>query len=110
MRKRINTTLASIVIAVLALVFVEPARGSATLDGHHYQNHRQAKKHSPRMASRAGRRARAKRKASRRAVSYVCPMHPDIRERTQGTCPKCMMDLVAEPHKAEARHQSLHIE
>jgi hypothetical protein len=24
-------------------------------------------------------------------------MHPDIREESQGTCPKCLMDLVAEP-------------
>jgi hypothetical protein len=29
-------------------------------------------------------------------------MHPDIRERSRGTCPKCLMDLVAEPRGAKA--------
>jgi hypothetical protein len=27
-------------------------------------------------------------------VQYVCPMHPDIRSRSHGTCPKCLMELV----------------
>nr|MDQ3805580.1 hypothetical protein [Acidobacteriota bacterium] len=45
---------------------------------------------------------RARRRDSKRAVAYVCPMHPDIRERSRGTCPKCLMDLVAEPRGAKA--------
>src|SRR5213078_4897332 len=28
------------------------------------------------------------------AISWTCPMHPDVVERTKGTCPKCRMDLV----------------
>ena len=41
----------------------------------------------------------------RRLVHYVCPMHPDIRSKSHGTCPKCSMDLVAEKRGAKAvRH------
>jgi P-type Cu+ transporter len=28
---------------------------------------------------------------------YACPMHPDVRQREPGTCPKCGMEL--EPTK-----------
>lgn len=28
---------------------------------------------------------------------YTCPMHPDVRQREPGTCPKCGMEL--EPAK-----------
>ena len=27
---------------------------------------------------------------------YVCPMHPEVRQETEGRCPKCGMELVAE--------------
>ena len=94
MKTKFYTALASCIVVVFALVFVEPAGASANHDGHHFQNHKQATK-------RARHRARAKRKQSRRAVSYVCPMHPDIREKSRGACPKCLMDLVAEPYKAK---------
>jgi len=47
-------------------------------------------------------RALARQRANPRAVAYVCPMHPDIRECSRGTCPKCLMDLVAEPRGAKA--------
>ena len=86
------TALVSCIVVVFALVFVEPAGASAYNDGHHFQSHKQTTK-------RARHRARAKRKQGRRAVSYVCPMHPDIREKSRGTCPKCLMDLVAEPRR-----------
>ena len=34
-------------------------------------------------------------------VDYVCPMHPEIKQKTPGKCPKCGMTLVAtEPDKA----------
>lgn len=29
-------------------------------------------------------------------ILYTCPMHPEIRQNTPGTCPKCGMDLVPE--------------
>ncbi|HXG67203.1 MAG TPA: heavy metal-binding domain-containing protein [Blastocatellia bacterium] len=100
MKIKIYSVLASCII-VLALAFVEPAGASAAPDGHHYRNHQRATKRARRVASRTRHRARAKRKASRRAVSYVCPMHSDIREKSPGTCPKCLMDLVAEPRSAK---------
>jgi Heavy metal binding domain len=28
--------------------------------------------------------------------TYLCPMHPDVRESIAGKCPKCGMDLVPE--------------
>jgi len=27
-------------------------------------------------------------------VTYVCPMHPEVKSSTPGTCPKCNMKLV----------------
>ena len=93
MKRSIYTALISCVV-VLTPVFVEPAGASAVHDGHHYKNHRQATK-------RARNRASAKRKATRYAVSYICPMHPDIREKSRGTCPKCLMGLVAEPRNTK---------
>ena len=101
MSTKIFAALASSFV-VLALVFVEPAGAYEAHDGHHYQNDKQATKRTRRAASRARHKTKANRKASRRAVSYVCPMHPDIREKSRGTCPKCLMDLVAEPRRAKA--------
>jgi multidrug efflux pump subunit AcrA (membrane-fusion protein) len=31
-----------------------------------------------------------------RTPMYVCPMHPEVRQSTPGTCPLCRMDLVLE--------------
>jgi len=46
-----------------------------------------------------------KKENRRRLVHYVCPMHPDIRSKSHGTCPKCSMDLVAEKRGAKVvRH------
>jgi uncharacterized paraquat-inducible protein A len=46
-----------------------------------------------------------KKKNRRQLVHYVCPMHPEIRSKSHGTCPKCLMDLVAEKPAAKAeRH------
>ena len=28
--------------------------------------------------------------------TYVCPMHPEVRQPNPGKCPKCRMDLVPE--------------
>jgi hypothetical protein len=30
------------------------------------------------------------------AVIYTCPMHPEVREASAGTCPKCGMALLPE--------------
>jgi len=100
--KRIYAALVSLVAVAVALVSAGPAGASAAHDGQHHQAQQQAAKRTRKRARTARQRARARRRASRRAVAYVCPMHPDIRERARGTCPKCLMDLVAEPGSAKA--------
>ncbi|MFA5372277.1 MAG: heavy metal-binding domain-containing protein [Sideroxydans sp.] len=32
-------------------------------------------------------------------VTYTCPMHPDVRQPSPGTCPKCGMKLEPETNK-----------
>ena len=50
-------------------------------------------------------KTRKKENRRRRLVHYVCPMHPDIRSKSHGTCPKCSMDLVVERRGAKrVRH------
>jgi Heavy metal binding domain len=39
---------------------------------------------------------RESRMDGRATGTYLCPMHPDIRETIAGKCPKCGMDLVPE--------------
>ena len=46
------------------------------------------------------------------AVSYTCPMHPEVRQDKPGTCPKCGMRLVrpaATETKTEHRAHSDHV-
>jgi len=60
--------------------------------------------HDQRPAHRRAARQRVKTRKKenrRRVVHYVCPMHPDIRSKSRGTCPKCLMDLVAEKRRGE---------
>ena len=40
--------------------------------------------------------AKVRKRVQKRPVSYVCPMHPDMRSKSRGECPKCGMDLVVE--------------
>ncbi len=39
-------------------------------------------------------------------MSYVCPMHPEVRSEKEGRCPKCGMKLVKEPSMANAHTES----
>ena len=96
MRKRIYAALVSLVAVVAAsLSSAGPAEAAPGCDGHHQCQHKAARR-TRRRATAARQRARARRRDQRKSVAYVCPMHPDIRERSRGTCPKCLMDLVAE--------------
>ena len=36
----------------------------------------------------------SKSSAEKKAITYVCPMHPDVTSDKPGKCPKCGMDLV----------------
>ena len=99
MTKRIYAALVSLA-AVAAMSFAAPTQATARCDGQHHCQHHAARRTRQRVPV-ARQRARAHKRANRRAVAYVCPMHPDIRERSRGTCPKCLMDLVAEPRGAK---------
>jgi hypothetical protein len=94
--KRIYAALVSLA-AVAALSFAGPAEAAGRCDGHQCQHGAARRAHKRARAARQ----RAHRRSGRTAVAYVCPMHPDIRERSRGTCPKCLMDLVAEPRGAK---------
>lgn len=37
-------------------------------------------------------------------VTYTCPMHPEVRQSSPGTCPKCGMNL--EPESTKQGEQS----
>ena len=100
MTKRIHAALVSLA-AVAAMSFAAPAEATARCDGQHQCRHHHATRRTRPRVRVARQRARARQRAHRRAVAYVCPMHPDIRERSRGTCPKCLMDLVAEPRGAK---------
>jgi cytochrome oxidase Cu insertion factor (SCO1/SenC/PrrC family) len=39
--------------------------------------------------------AKKTRQSKRPEVSYSCPMHPDVKAKSKGKCPKCGMDLRA---------------
>jgi len=104
MARKIFGSVASCIAVVLALAFGELPRAAAIQDQHQHSKHRHA-------VSRRNRAARQRVKSQRRparlrkAVSYVCPMHLDIRSNARGTCPKCLMELVAEGRDAKrARH------
>jgi len=103
MTKRLSGAFVALVAVALVLLTTGPARASERHDGHDHQGQHRAAKRTHKRARAARVRARAHRRASRRRVAYVCPMHPDIRERSRGTCPKCLMDLVAEPRAAKTR-------
>jgi len=93
MSKRIYAAL----ISLAALASAGPSEVSARGHAHHHEGRQHAAQRTHKRALGARQRARARRRVRRRAVAYVCPMHPDIRERSRGTCPKCLMELVAEP-------------
>ena len=97
MTKRIYSALVSLVAVVIALLTVGASDASARCDGLHHHGRQHVAKKTNKRARSARQRARTRRRAGRQTVAYVCPMHPDIRERARGTCPKCLMELEAEP-------------
>lgn len=73
---------------LLLLTLAEAPRASATHEGRGHERGSDG--------ARARRRApKARKRPARHAVSYACPMHPDMRSDSPGECPKCRMALVA---------------
>ncbi|HEX8721590.1 MAG TPA: heavy metal-binding domain-containing protein [Pyrinomonadaceae bacterium] len=91
MRKIFHALAASSLLLTPALAGAPAA--PAAHDGH-AQAPRERAARAKATATRR-RASKARRRAARRAVSYTCPMHPDIRSRARGECPKCGMALVA---------------
>src|SRR5215207_6850845 len=100
MARKTLGAVASCIAVVLALTFGELPRAAAIQDQHQRSKHRHAVSRRNRAARQ---RVKVQRKAIRRrpAISYVCPMHLDIHSNSRGTCPKCLMDLVAEGRDAK---------
>ena len=46
--------------------------------------------------------------AQQQSVDYSCPMHPEVRSKTGGSCPKCGMTLkkAAKPDETTAKEDS----
>jgi polyferredoxin len=83
MKRKALRALACCIAVVLGLTFGQVLKASAIHDPHQRpEDYRAAK-------------VRKKKNRKRRAISYVCPMHSDIRSNSHGKCPKCLMDLVA---------------
>jgi Heavy metal binding domain len=102
MKRKIFSALASSAL-MLTLAPSGASAAYAVHDGHdHAHAWRERTQHS--KSARALRRvSKARKRTARRAsVSYACPMHPDMRSRTRGECPKCGMALVAAGRKARA--------
>jgi hypothetical protein len=96
MAKKIYTVTASCIALILTLAIVEPQSASA-FDERQQQGHRHG------VSRRHHNRAARKKAHRRHAVSYVCPMHPDMRASAPGTCPKCLMELVRKDAKPARR-------
>ena len=93
MAKKIYTVIASCVALVLTLAVVEPPRVSASEDRHQGSHRALGRRH----------RVIRKKAVRRRASGYVCPMHPDMRSNSPGTCPKCLMEMVRKDAKPARR-------
>jgi Heavy metal binding domain len=52
--------------------------------------------------------AKVRKKVKKGAVGYVCPMHPDMRSKSRGECPKCGMELVGERRSRDRAFVPVH--
>ena len=77
MRKKIYFTITSLVVIVVALAFTSVASQTSARDVHK-------------------RPAKVRKRVPKQKVTYVCPMHSDMRSKSRGECPKCGMKLVSE--------------
>ena len=94
MAKKICGAVAFGVTVMLVLTFGELPSASAIHEQEQRTDHRRAARHREKKGKKENRR--------RRFVHYVCPMHSDVRSKSHGTCPKCLMELVAEKGGSKA--------
>ncbi|HZI48425.1 MAG TPA: heavy metal-binding domain-containing protein [Pyrinomonadaceae bacterium] len=98
MTKRMYAAFTSCIAVILMLAFAESPSAFAIHDHYQRQEHGQVVSRRNRAAVK---RVKARRQVRQREISYVCPMHSDIRSKSPSTCPKCMMKLVAEKPDAK---------
>ena len=61
-----------------------------------------------RAETRSRRRSAKQRKSVQKQeqeVSYTCPMHPDVHQKSPGECPKCGMELDLEKPAGKAKSE-----
>ena len=105
MARKIFGAVGFCIAVLLALTFGELPGAAAIQDQHQRSQHRHAVSRRNRAARQRVKKSQRKTARLQKAISYVCPMHLDIRSNSRGTCPKCLMDLVAEGRDAKrARH------
>lgn len=97
MNKKLAVTFA---LSLSALAFtISPAVGahkSRVPDGQERQ----------RAETRSRRRPAKQRKGEQKQeVSYTCPMHPDVHQKSPGECPVCGMELDLEKPAAKAKSE-----
>lgn len=68
--------------------------------GHEHHEHHHHRPHGSAAAS--GDEARAA------GETYVCPMHPEVKQSTPGKCPKCGMKLVLAPKPGSTGSSHVH--
>ena len=78
---------AALMVAALFGSALTKPLGVAAAHAGHSRRHVSTSRHAHR---------RTRQSARPREVSYVCPMHADMRSATPGACPKCRMTLIAE--------------
>jgi uncharacterized paraquat-inducible protein A len=52
--------------------------------------------------------AKVRKKVKKGTARYVCPMHPDMRSKSHGECPKCGMELVSERRSKDRAFVPVH--
>lgn len=91
MKKIFYALVASALLFLLTLADIQAA--PATHDEHAHAPHDRMRQANVSRARR--RQSKTRRRSVRRTqLSYACPMHPDMRSRSRGECPKCGMALV----------------
>lgn len=81
---------AGLIAVIASLLYAGPTSRAAHERTHQRRGEQTAANHVRRRVAKMRKRIR------KQPVSYVCPMHPDMRSRSRGECAKCGMELVSE--------------
>ncbi len=89
-------------LAALAFAFTtSPAAGAHTSRVSIGQERQRAETRSRRRPAKQ----RKSEQKQEQEVSYTCPMHPDVHEKSPGECPKCGMELDLEKPAGKAKSE-----